>query len=218
MVRYDVRMKEHHMLSNQEYLFLNEQDVLLTNRSVTKTRIGEKAENCLETLKIILESNETDDKFIQKYFSVETIINVLTMLTVISSFYDLRSDSYKLELARRLVVVGFYFYESRFKEVKFFQPKIQEIMSLLDSLNEIANEYDESDPKFEMFKKRMIHKKPPIDESHSSPFWRAECMCCWNFSQEESEQKVINKLRHERWCTFDKKDPKPFLKIIPPQK
>ena len=117
-----------------------------------------------------------------------------------------------------MINLGYYCYETRFKESKFFKPKLKEIIELLNALNEIANEYDESDPKFQMFKKRMIHKKPPLDDKQSSPFWRVECLCCWNYSQEKSKKDVVNKLRHERWCTFDKKNPESFLKILKPNK
>ena len=218
-LRYVLRMKERHWLSPQEYNFLSSQNVLLPNKSETLNRIGEKIQKSLETLDIVLDSREISFDFIMKNISIDEFVGLSTILLLPYSNYEPSQDrNYKLEIARRLISSGFMFYQQQFQESEYFEPKIKEIKGLLELLNKIANEYNESDPKFLEFKKKMKQRTPPVDPNYSHPDWTVECSCCWNWSSGKSKEDAVERLHHENFCTYDKKESDRFLRTFKPKK
>ena len=213
-------MKERIWLSPQEYNYGNDSNLEVTNPSKIRKSIADKSSKSINTIIEFLSMGNIPLELKRNVFPIYDIEQLTSFLIVPSGKYDsLEEYNYKLSIASAFIKSGLAFYRSKFKKSQFVEPKIKEFENTLKTLNEIANDYENTlDPKFQFFKKRMQMSKPPLDKENRTSYWQVECSYSLNYSTAKSKKLDIRNLNHEKFCKYKRKDLSHFLTIIPPEK
>ena len=123
-------MKSHHLLSPQEYLFLTSQDKI-SNPSELRSRIADKVQQSFKTFDIILHSKRIDQKYVDKIFPEITITWFLKNLTYYGSKRAAELEENKIHIAEQMIKWGLFYYQMRFKRLRFFEKRFEEFEDLL---------------------------------------------------------------------------------------
>jgi hypothetical protein len=214
-------MKERIWLSAQEYNYGKDVNLKVSNASKVRGSIESKTTRSLQTCMTVLEMTNIDNETKRKLFSLWDLERFTSQLIAPNSATDSFEEyNYKLSMARQFIKSGLAVYRSKFKKTKLVESKLKDFEDTLETLNEIANEYENTlDPKFQQFKQRMKMRKSPINLSvPNSAWWQALCVYCLNSSSGKSKELAVKKLNHEKFCTYKKKEMDYFLVIMKPEK
>jgi len=212
-------MKDRIWLSAQEYNYGNDSDLKVKNPSKVRKSIENKTQRSLLTCMRVLEMPYIDNEIKRRMFSLWDLERFTSNLISLTSPTDsVEEYNYQLSVARQFIKSGLAVYRRKFKKAKLLESKLKDFEETIETLNEIANEYESTlDPKFQQFKQRMKMRKSPVNLSlPNSAWWQALCVYCLNYSSGKSKDLAIKRLNHEKFCYYKKKDMDYFLVIMEP--
>lgn len=174
-----------------------------------------KAEQCFNSLGLILDSKELDQDYRDKAFPEKSISSLLSRLTRYDRGNNTSQEKNKQTIAYKMIEVGLQYFQDRYSKTKFLSSKIQEFRSLLTDLQSISGELEDQDEALWLYRMRGKAKIPPkIILSRDE--WQARCDICWRSASGNDKMHALQSLRHETNCTYDRKDLERCIRTFPP--
>jgi len=197
-------MKSHHLLSNDQYLYLTSQTDV-PNPSEQRGRIEEKVNQAFATFDIILFSDIITQDYKDKLFSVEKLTTFLDDFTRYDNQNLEQQEANKQEICKMMVKKGLSYFQDRYKGMELIKDNLKQANSLLSAIafltsSEIAEKGD-----MEFYRARQRSTVPQLVVAEKD-FWIAECKYCFNISIPHSNTKngAIKNLKHTKACRYTK--------------
>ena len=219
MIRYNLSMESHHLLSPNQYFYITSQKDNLSNnfnKSQDVDRIKEKVEQAFETFNLILSSSEFTQNQIDEMFPDGKLHDILMDLIKYDTDDSLAESRNKLLMAQTCLNRGLAYFQQRYSKVSFYSNKINEFKSLIDTLHILAEQEAEEEEGLKFYKARGKMKLPPTIEQHET-LHIAMCRICWSHYSAESDTNSIKGIRHTKHCPYDKNNLKRCIELIPPK-
>jgi len=205
------------MFSDMQYNLLTSQNSEITNISQQKSRIIEKADDMMNSLRIILNSNYVDQEFKDDVFPKHKTTSLISNLTRYEPENTALQESNKQAIVIDLMEQCLRYFQDRYKEVfikkeiKIFEQFAKDIITFTE--NQIAETKAQ-----ELFKTRQSLQPPLLYPSKG--IWKALCMECHIYTESgKTEDDAIKRIRHTKNCSIRKekkrlgKDEKERIKI-----
>jgi len=178
----------HGMLSDNEYKVLTSQDFKNTGIPEYKSRIIEKTEEMIETLRIIARSETVDQEFKDKVFPKVGLTGFINNLTRYDSNNTAQQESNKQAIVLDLLGQCILYFQDRYKEV-FIRKEFKTFIQFSQDITEFTE-------------KQIPSLQPPLLYP-SETNWKAVCLECHKYyDYGKDEDEVIKKIRHTKNCTI----------------
>jgi len=220
-------MESQHMFSDTQYNLLTSQNPQIKNISQQKTRIIEKADDMMNSLRIILISDNIDQEFIDDTFTKHKITSLINNLITYDNENIAIQERNKQAIVLDLMEQCLRYFQDRYKEV-FIKKEIKVFEQFAKDITTFTERQTEESKAQELFKTRDTLQPPLLYPSKG--VWKALCMECHRYTESgKTEDDVIKRIRHSKNCSIHKemkqlgKDEKKrikiqYYKITPPLK
>jgi len=220
----------HHLLSPAQYNFLTSQNSQITNVSQQKSRIIEKADEMMNTLRIILNSKNVDQQFKDDVFQKHKITSLINNLITYDIEQTALQESNKQAIVLDLMDQCLRYFQDRYKEV-FIKKEVKTFEQFAIDITEFTEKQIAETKAQELFKTRKSLQPPLLYPSKG--IWKAVCLECHKYTElGKNEDNAIKIIRHTKNCSIHKEKKRlgkdnvtykeriktQYYKIIPPKK
>ncbi len=197
-------MKSHHLLSNDQHLYLTSQTDV-PNPSEQRGRIEEKVNQAFATFDIILFSDIITQDYKDKLFSVEKLTTFLDDFTRYDNQNLEQQEANKQEICKMMVKKGLSYFQDRYKGMELIKDNLKQANSLLSAIAFLTSSDIAEKGDMEFYRARKRSSVPQLVVAEKD-FWIAECKYCFNISIPHSNTKygAIKNLKHTKACRFTK--------------
>jgi len=218
----------HYMLSDTQYNFLTSQNIHIKGISEQKSRIIEKADRMMNTLRIILNSKNIDQQFKDDVFPKHKITSLINNLIQYDADSTAKQESNKQAIVIDLMEQSLRYFQDRYKEV-FIKKELATFLQFAQDITEFTEKQVAETKAQELFATRQSLQPPLLYPSERNE-WKVVCLECHKTHEcGKNEDDVIKKIRHTKNCSIHDekkrlgKDGKEriktqYYKIIPPLK
>jgi len=190
----------HGMLSDNEYNVLTSQDFKNKGIPEYKSRIIEKTEEMIETLRIIARSETVDQEFKDKVFPKVGLTGFISNLTRYDSDNTAQQESNKQAIVLDLLGQCILYFQDRYKEV-FIRKEFQTFIQFSQDITEFTEKQIAETKAQELFATRPSLQPPLLYPAETN--WKAVCLECHKYyDYGKDEDEVIKKIRHTKNCTI----------------
>ena len=215
------------MLSDAQYNLLTSQNYEFTNSSEQSSRIDEKADKMMNTLRIILNSKNADQEFKDKIFTKHRITSLIHNLITYDPENTAIQESNKQAIVIDLMEQSLRYFQDRYKEV-FIKKEMKSFQQFAIDIVELTESRIAETKAQELFKTRKTLQPPLLYPSKDT--WKAICLECHKYREDgKNEDDATKKILHTRNCSIHKEKKRlgknekerikiQYYKIIPPLK
>ena len=222
-------MISHHMLSNDEYLYITSQKSKLPekyNIAQMRKRIETKINRAFKTFELIINSKELSQQYKDNIFPAEKIASILKGFTKYDDTSPIMEEENKQDIARELLYTGVQYFQSRYKKPRILFDEFFKMNKIVEELDEMSRQAVSETEGMELYRLRSRLPSPPLIGG-SKMEWYALCIHCYNYASGNTKNESWKNLRHEKRCTYNKefrrfkgKNEKrvieQYIKFIPP--
>ena len=222
-----VDVESHHMFSDAQYDLLTSQNYDIKNIPQQKARIIEKADDMMNSLRIILHSNNVEQEFKDEAFPKHKITSLIDNLIKYDNENIAIQERNKQAIVLDLMQQCLRYFQDRYKEV-FITKEIKVFEQFAKDITAFTENQIEESKAQELFKTRDT-LQPPLLYPRKG-FWKALCMECHRYTElGKTEDEAITRIRHSKNCSIHKEKKRlgkyekerikiQYYKIIPPLK
>ncbi len=199
-------MISHHMLSNDEYLYITSQKSKLPekyNIAQIRKRIKTKISRAFETFELIIKSQELSQQYKDDIFPSDKISQILAKLTEYDDTSPISEEENKQDIAKELLHVGIGYFQLRYKKPRILFDEFYKVSNIIQELDEMSRQTVGETEGMELYRLRSRLPSPPLI-SGSKIHWTALCMHCYNYASGDTKEESLKNLRHEKRCTYNK--------------
>jgi len=149
----------HNLLSDKQYDLLTSQNSEIKGISEQKSRIIEKADRMMTTLRIIMRSQNIDQQYKDEIFSKEKITSLINNLMSYDNEATALQEKNKQEIALDLMDQSLRYFQDRYKEI-FIRRVIKEFESFAKDIREFTNKQIDETRAQELHKTRQSLQPP----------------------------------------------------------
>jgi len=190
------------LLSPAQYNFLTSQNSQITNVSQQKSRIIEKADEMMNTLRIILNSKNVDQQFKDDVFQKHKITSLINNLITYDIEQTALQESNKQAIVLDLMDQCLRYFQDRYKEV-FIKKEVKTFEQFAIDITDFTESQIEETKAQELFKTRQS-LTPPLLYPRKD-YWTAMCDECHKYSDlGKNEDDAIKRVNHTKGCTIRK--------------
>ncbi len=203
-------MPEHYGLSQAQLKWLSGRSMPQGyNEGKERKRILKKSHQAWAIFIPVLRSKVVSQQFKDSLFvNHESDIhygfdNFLKLLVQTSSNEPFEDIEHKLTWAKLMINYGFTFFQIRFKTNRLVNDKIEEIKTVLDSLDELITETLQTKEVTELYRQRKHQSAPPFLE-FKREHWQSECVQCHSYAIKlpKSKKEAIENIQHDEKCLY----------------
>jgi len=189
------------MLSDKQYDLLTSQNSEIKGISEQKSRIIEKADKMMTTLRIILRSRNIDQQFKDEVFPKEKISSLINNLTQYDTDSIATQESNKQAIIIDLMEQSLRYFQDRYKEV-FIKKELKTFLQFAQDITEFTEKQIAETKAQELFKTRQS-LQPPLQYPSERNEWKAVCLECHKHNDYgKNEDDVIKRIRHTKNCSI----------------
>jgi len=193
-------MESQHMFSDTQYNLLTSQNPQIKNISQQKTRIIEKADDMMNSLRIILKSDNIDQEFIDDTFTKHKITSLISNLITYDNENIAIQERNKQAIVLDLMQQCLRYFKDRYEEV-FITKEIKVFEQFAKDITTFTEKQIEESKAQELFKTRDTLQPPLLYPSKG--VWKALCMECHKWTESgKTEDDVIKRIRHSKNCSI----------------
>ena len=190
------------MLSDKQYDLLSSQDSEIKGISEQKSRIIEKADKMMNTLRIILRSNNIDQELKEEIFSKHKITSLINNLIQYDHESTALQESNKQAIVIDLMDQALRYFQDRYKEV-FIKKEIKNFEEFAKDITEFTEKQIAETKAQELFKTRQSLQPPLLYPSKD--MWKTICLECHKYTElGKNEDDSIKRIRHTKNCSIHK--------------
>lgn len=192
----------HHMLSDKQYEFLTSQNSEIKGESEQKSRIVEKSDEMMNTLRIILNSKNIDQQFKDEVFPKHRITSLIDNLIRYDDENTALDEQNKQAIVLDLMGQCLRYFQDRYKEV-FIRKEIKTFEQFAEDITTFTGKQIDESRAQELFKTRQSLTPPLLYPTKD--YWTAMCDECHRYSDlGKNEEDAINRVNHTKGCTIRK--------------